>query len=201
MKHLFRCYINARRISRTGKAGKTLHIIADLCASLQINVPVVTPEVEAPVDAPVETPVVETVPAEPEAEEAPAVSKLDAIDVNLYNGISEENLPMLARTDLTSEDFEYFAFIPYKDTYKAFVSEPMMGSIAHSIVVVETGSADEAAQVASDMKANCDPRKWVCVEADTVIGTSFGNYAVLIMVNGENIDANVILENIKAAVK
>ena len=36
------------------------------------------------------------------------------------------------------------SFIPYKDTYKGLVSEPMIGAIAHSVVIVECADENEA---------------------------------------------------------
>ena len=151
-------------------------------------------EVEMPsVDVEVETPSVDAPVAEAPASE----SKLEAIMMSLYNGIPEDQLPMLGSMELNEENFEYFAFIPYNASYTAWVSEPMMGSIAHSIVVVETPSEEEAVKVASDMKANCDPRKWICVTAEKVEATSDGRYAILVMSAEDKVDT--IIANFKAA--
>lgn len=165
------------------------------------NAVVVYPEDENEAD---NTPAVmpEEPKSEEEAPEAPEVSRLDAIKADLYKGISEDELPMLIPPmELDAANFMDYAFIPYKDTYKAFVSEPAIATFAHSVVVVETANADEAAKVAAEMKSNCNPKKNGYVEADVVIGTSYGKYAVLIMSDSENMDTDKILANIKAAVK
>lgn len=133
-----------------------------------------------------EIPDVEDEVVEPEADENASVAdKLYAIADKLYEGIDVETMPMMGVIELNAENFEYSAFIPYKDTYKAIESMPMMGSNAHSVVVVETQNEEEAAAVAKEMEANCDPRKWICVQAKAVKSASKGNFAILVMTSVE----------------
>ena len=122
---------------------------------------------------------------------------LEMFAQSLYNGIPADQLPFLGTMPLDSENFEMFAFIPYNESYKGIASEPMMGSIAHSVVVIETASEEAAAKVAADMKANCDPRKWICVTAEKVEATSDGRYAILVMSAEDKVDT--IIANFKAA--
>lgn len=70
---------------------------------------------------------------------------------------------------------------------EAAVYEPMMGSIAFSMVMVrvipdETGTLN----VAEAMKAGIDQRKWICVEADDLLVTSYGDVVMLIMVASDS---------------
>ncbi len=194
----------------------------------EVNTPAVMPEVEAPV----ETPVVETVPSEPEEDEAVAepeeapssdvtIDTLYAIADKLYEGINPEEMPMVGTMELNSESFEYSAFVPYKDSYLAVESMPMMGSQPHSVVIVKADSEEEAMSLATEMRTNANPRKWICVSAKSVKSASKGEYAILVMTSvdvmpSDEIDeakaeemsyekseerADIILKNFLSAVK
>ncbi|MBP3580980.1 MAG: hypothetical protein J6K12_07030, partial [Clostridia bacterium] len=137
----------------------------------------VMPEVETPE---VETPEVETPDVETPADDA-TIDDLYMIADKLYEGINPEEMPMVGTIELFEENFEYSAFVPYKSTYLAVESMPMIGSMPHSVVIVKAESATEAAQLAEDMKANANPRKWVCVNARSVKSAAKGEYAILVM--------------------
>ena len=64
------------------------------------------------------------------------------------------------------------------------VYEPMMGSIAFSMVLVRTNT-DATKTLAESMKSGIDTRKWICVEADDLKVTAFGDVVMLIMVGSE----------------
>ena len=98
----------------------------------------------------------------------------------------------LGRTeDMTDE--EYSDFVKYyigSDKLKvkeALASEPMMTSVAYSVVLVrmEKGADIEAAK--TEIKENINPRKWMCVEVpeEDVIVKSKGDLIILIMVADE----------------
>lgn len=82
---------------------------------------------------------------------------------------------------LDEENFEYFAFIPYKDGFEAAVNESMIGAIAHSVVLVRVPDGEDAGAVADEIKANADPRKWICVEAEKTEVLQAGNLVLLVM--------------------
>lgn len=101
----------------------------------------------------------------------------------LYDGISEEEMPMATEnTKLTEENFKYYAFtdVKYKE---AIASESMTGSIPHSVVLIRLEDSKDAPSVVEDIKKNADPRKWICVEAENVYVLSKGDLVVLIMSN------------------
>lgn len=123
---------------------------------------------------------------------------LVAIADSLYDGLAEDQRPFVMSMPLTSEDFEFFTFIPYEEGLEAVVNEPMMSSIAHSIVLVKAPTAEKAEEIAASMKANCDPRKWMCVEANIVEGVTNGNIAMLLMTTTEGGMADTILNNFGA---
>lgn len=101
----------------------------------------------------------------------------------LYEGIKEDERPMLMTTTLDDETFESFAFVKDVDYKEAVVSEPPMSSIPHSVVLIRLNDANDASKVVADIKANANPRKWFCVEAENVIVKSRGDLVILIMSN------------------
>ena len=66
---------------------------------------------------------------------------------------------------------------------EAAAYEPMMGSLAFSMVMVRTKGGEDPKAVAESMKAGVDPRKWICVEADDVKAAGIGDVVMLIMVS------------------
>ena len=115
----------------------------------------------------------------------------------LYEGISEEEMPMmLSNLELNEENFIYYAFadIKYKE---ALASESMTGSIPHSVVLIRLEDATSADEAVKEIKEKADPRKWICVEAENVYVLSKGDLVVLIMSNelAPKIKAN--FENLK----
>jgi len=114
--------------------------------------------------------------------------KLEELMPKVYENLKEDELPMLANTEVTEENIEYYlgsADIEYEE---ALASEPMMSSIAHSVVLVRVKDGADIEETKDKIKNNVDPRKWLCVgvEEDDVIVKNKGNLIILIMVEDEN---------------
>lgn len=108
---------------------------------------------------------------------------LPDIMTKLYEGISEEEKPMmLDNIELNSENFEYYAFadVKYKE---AIASEAMTGATPHSVVLIRLENAKDSEQVVKEIKEKANPRKWICVEAENTYVVSKGDLVVLIMSN------------------
>lgn len=127
----------------------------------------------------------------PEAEEKPQVSvdnrSLDEIMTSILTDVGE--LPMLMQEPLNSENFEFFTFAKYVEGAEGMVSEPMMTSIAHSVVLVRLPEGADAGAFASEMESKADPRKWICVEAEKVKVTTKGNLVLLVMSTEDRVNA------------
>lgn len=112
---------------------------------------------------------------------------LEEIMEKVYADIPENERPMmLMNTKLTDENAEYYlgtADIKYEE---AMASESGVGSIAHSVVLVRVSNDADVEEVKSKIKENVDPRKWICVEAETVKVESKGNLIILIMSSNDN---------------
>lgn len=109
---------------------------------------------------------------------------LEEIMTKVYAGIPEENLPMaLSNMEVNAENVEGFlgtANIEYKE---ALANESMVGSIAHSVVLVRLNDAKDADATVQTIKDNVNPRKWICIEASNVVVKHKGNLVILIMSN------------------
>ena len=91
----------------------------------------------------------------------------------------------------TSEDglwnIQYFTGL--KDASQiteASVFEPMMGSIAFSMVMVRVAPEAGNKTVAESMKNGIDTRKWICVEANDLLVAGYADMVMLIMVDSNN---------------
>ena len=111
---------------------------------------------------------------------------LSSIISAVYEGV--EDLPRLGNTTLNSDNFASFAFIKKIDGMKGLASEAMIGSIAHSVVAIRVPEGESAKDVASQVKANANPRKWICVEAEKVIVKRHKQTVLLIMTTADAAD-------------
>ena len=119
----------------------------------------------------------ETMPEMPEAN--PEVDELLVKLDQLVAGINDELVVMNA--EVTPDMYEYQLFIPYVEGSVAVTSAPMIGSIPHSVVLMKLAEGTDVAAVAADIEANMDPRKWVCVEAETAYVKTSGQYVLMVL--------------------
>ena len=141
--------------------------------------------------APSETP--ETTGA-PEGTTAPAKTMLpgtmEELITNLTTQVPVEFMGGAMPVNLTdtTEDglwaIKYYTGLetPEKLTEAVFF-EPMMGSIAFSLVAVRVADASEAQAIAQQMKAGIDARKWICVEANDIMVAGYGDVVMFIMLD------------------
>ena len=119
-----------------------------------------------------------------EKKQANVEGSLEELMTKVYAQIPEDERPMgLTNIEVTAENVEGFlgtADIEYKE---ALASEPMVSSIAHSVVLVRVEDESLVDNAMSQIKENVNPRKWLCVgvEEDQVIVKNKGNLIILIM--------------------
>ena len=109
---------------------------------------------------------------------------LEDIMTKLYANIGEENLPMgLSNMEINSENVESFIGTTNVKYTEALANESMVGSIAHSVVLVRLDDSQDPTAAVEEIKNNVNPRKWICVEASNVAVKSKGDLVILIMSN------------------
>lgn len=116
-------------------------------------------------------------------EENIELSMNEVVD-KLYVGL-EDNMPMVGSTEITKDNMKSYIGIDNLDIKEGVASEALIGSIAHSVVVLRVNNKVDVEKAKNDIKENANPRKWVCVEAEKVIVKSKGDVIILIMSNNE----------------
>lgn len=112
-------------------------------------------------------------------------SSLSDIMKEVYKNIPEDELPELINEKVNKDNQEYYlgsSDITYKE---ALASEPLMSSVAHSVVLVRANSIKDVDNIKKEIKEKIDPRKWVCIGVDekNVFVESKGDLVILIMDN------------------
>ena len=125
------------------------------------------------------------------SEEKNVEGTLEEILTKVYADIPEDERPMLMNIDVlkdASDNIEYYIGTTDIEYEEIYASEPMMSSIAHSVVLVRVKDGADIEETKDKIKNNVDPRKWLCVgvEEDDVIVKNKGNLIILIMVEDEN---------------
>ena len=90
---------------------------------------------------------------------------------------------------LPAEQYPYYLFIDYIEGSIAASASAMIGSIAHSVVLLKLPEDADVAAVAADIEANMDPRKWICVEAEATMVKTSGQYVLMVMSSQATVDA------------
>lgn len=163
MKKLFALFCAAALAASLVACGSESSSPASTPAPTPEPTPAVTPDPNAP-DAELSG-LVDSIYAE---YEVPIMTVVTAVDVNDSTWIK----PYTGLDDGSQLD-------------AAVVSESAIGSQAYNLVLARVADGVDAAQVADQMAAGIDPRKWVCVTADDIMVGAAGNIAMLVMVDSQ----------------
>jgi hypothetical protein len=123
---------------------------------------------------------------------------LDEILTKIYADFKEDELPMLEKINFFerlegatdeehSDRIKYYIGSDKIEAKEVLASEPMMSSIAYSVVLVRMEEKADIEKAKTEIKENVNPRKWGCVEVpkEDVIVKSKGDLIILIMVADE----------------
>ncbi len=122
----------------------------------------------------------------------------------LYEGIKEEDKFPVQEIEITEENKTQFLGKNFKAKIKeGIASEPMMSSIAHSLVIVTLEDGEDVEQAKKDIESSLEGRdglkaKWLCVEPETTWTETYGNTIIFVMTSemySANFEKN--LENLK----
>ncbi|MBQ7801962.1 MAG: hypothetical protein IJ375_06540 [Oscillospiraceae bacterium] len=136
-------------------------------------------------------------PTEVPTETSAAPQQLEGSVEDLLNQIIEKNPVEFAGgvipVDLTDTSEEglwalkaYTGLDSAEGLLEAAAYEPMMGSIAFSLVMVRLDEGTDARTVAQAMRSGIDTRKWICVEADQLMVCTCGDLVMLLMLNSDS---------------
>lgn len=95
----------------------------------------------------------------------------------------------LITVDVALEDSytvkSYLGLDSSEDIAAAVASESGFGSQAYSLVLCRVKDPSNAQSVARKMFEGIDRRKWICVEADDLVVSAFGDLVLLVMIDSE----------------
>lgn len=100
---------------------------------------------------------------------------------------------MVETAEIPEDQFSWQLFIEPIDGAEAYKSEALISAIAHSVNLLRVPEGTDAEAVAEDIRANADPRKWICVEAETTLVKVSGRVILFVMSTEEiasQIEAN-----------
>lgn len=108
----------------------------------------------------------------------------------VYEGLADDQKPMLGNINVSTDmqdNIEYYIGTKDIEYEEILASEPMMGSIAYSVVLVRMKDGADIESAKKAILDNVDPRKWICVEVpkEEVIVKNRGNLIILIMVENK----------------
>ncbi len=158
-----------------------------------------TPESSSEASTPESSSEATSTPESSSEADAPATGTLsgtlEELVTQVYEGLETE-LPSMGNMPIETEMSEYFLGVTADRYMEAQSGDALMSSVAHSMCLVRANSIDDVEQLKADIEANVDPRKWICVEAETVIVDSVGDVILLVM--SDNATATAIQESFLA---
>ncbi len=112
--------------------------------------------------------------------------------INTMNSIYEklgDTLPNIETNEIDiSDELAVTAATGLKSTSNIegiVLSEPFISAQAYSAVLVKVSNNANIEEMKQEMLDNIDTRKWICVEAEKVYVTNYGNIIFLIMSSDE----------------
>lgn len=113
---------------------------------------------------------------------------LTEIMEKIYKDLPADNTPSgLDNIELNDENIEGYIGTKDIEYTEAIARESMMGSIAHSTVLIRTKDDADIESIKTKIKENVNPRKWICVgvEPENVIIKNKGNLIIVIIIEDE----------------
>ena len=115
--------------------------------------------------------------------------KLEDIMAKLYVDVPEDNRPMgLTNMEINDENIESFIGTDDIEYTDAITSESMVGSIAHSVVLIRVKDVSKIEEYKAEILEDVNPRKWICVgvEKEEVIVESKGDLIMVVIVQDKD---------------
>ncbi len=116
---------------------------------------------------------------------------MENIYSDVYAGVADDEKPMLGNINVSTDmkdNIPYYIGTEDIEYEEILESEPMMSSIAHSVVLVRMKDGADIESAKKEILDNVNPAKWLCVSVpeEEVIVKNKGNLIILIMVADEN---------------
>ena len=109
---------------------------------------------------------------------------IDEVMDGVYEGLKEEELPMMLELfPIDEENEEWFLGTTEIDYKEALACESGVGSVPHSVVLIEAKKAEDVENIKKQLKDSMNGHKWVCVgvQDEDIIIENQGNYIIMIL--------------------
>lgn len=105
---------------------------------------------------------------------------LDQIMDIVYKGLDKE-VPEVERQKVDDSNVQYYLGLDKCDFKEALASEPLMSSIAHSVVLIKANSESDIDSLKEEINNNLNPNKWVCVGVEEIKMASINDILLVVL--------------------
>ena len=122
--------------------------------------------------------------------------KLTDLMDKVNSEVAEEFKQNLFTMEINEENIVQFLGSADIEFEEAVASENMIGSIAHSVILLRAKENADIEALKTQIKGSINPRKWICVgvEPEDVIIENKGNLIIVIVIEDENIRNSISKE-------
>ncbi|MBQ6788319.1 MAG: hypothetical protein IJO85_11430 [Lachnospiraceae bacterium] len=111
----------------------------------------------------------------------------------MYANIPTDMIPMsLATMELDLQDIDTVSYhtglTDLSQIDGIAISEPMMSSVAYSVVYIRTKDGADVEQIRQTLMDNVNPAKWLCVTAEKQVAGLFGDDIFFVMAAADTAD-------------
>ena len=119
----------------------------------------------------------------PKAGQKNVEGTLSEIFTKIYDNSGAEKPMMISETPLNDDNKAYYLGSDQVTFIEGMASEPMVGSIPHSMVLIRVDGNTNIENTKKLIRENVNPYKWICVgvQEDEVIVDSIGDLIFLVM--------------------
>lgn len=118
-----------------------------------------------------------------------AINEMPLEDImdSLYADFSEEELPMFGEyVEVNADNVNWYLGLNECDFKEALANEPLIGSIAHSAVLVRGNEGQDMEALKEEIRANLNTNKWICVGIDSEdLVTEIRGNVLLVIIDAE----------------
>ena len=125
-----------------------------------------------------------------------AINDMPLSDImdSLYADFSEEELPMFGEyVEVSAENVNWYLGLNEVDFKEALANEPLISSIAHSVVLVRGNDGQDMEALKEEVRANLNTNKWICVgiPSEDLVTEIRGN-VLLVVIDDQGRDAKIL---------
>lgn len=106
-----------------------------------------------------------------------------------FSAEQREAMEFYQTTEITDENAEYLIGTTDVDYVEAVYSAPAMSSVAYQCVLLRLQDGADVEKAKEALTASADPRKWVCVEAESVVVENVGDVILFMMADTQSVEA------------